>query len=100
MVLGQESPRMYKINLVLSILVLVMIVGYVSIANFTIAQRYMLDVRKTQFNSISAELSSTNAGNTDLKQLLLFANQSGMVEAKDTATIIQNSGFALSSDGR
>ena len=73
--------------------------GYVFASNFLVSKRYILSVRKQQFNQIGAALqvaSSELSGEHGMEDLLLFAQASGMIEAKDTSFILEETGVALS----
>lgn len=73
--------------------------GYIFASNFLVYKRYILGVRKQQFNQISAALQTTNSelsGKHGIEDLLLFAQATGMIEAKDTGFILEETGVALS----
>lgn len=73
--------------------------GYIFASNFLVSKRYILGVRKQQFNQISAALQTANSelsGKRGMENLLLFAQASGMIEAKDTGFILEETGVALS----
>ena len=75
-----------------------MTVAYVFLANFTVAQKYGLNLRKNELNALNAQTGSLNneyQSDRDMEALLLFAKRSGMVEAKDIDSILQDRDFAL-----
>ncbi len=79
--------------------VLAVMLGYIFASNFLVSKRYILGVRKQQFNQISAALQTANlelSGKRGMEDLLLFAQASGMTEAKDTGFILEETGVALS----
>lgn len=89
----------FGLNLVLTFLVLAIVLGYIFLSNFLVSQRYVLSLRKQQFNQLSAKLPSGGAAESGvygMSDLLLFAQASGMVEAKDIGVILEESGVALS----
>jgi len=80
-----------------------MSLGYVLMANLIISQRYVLESRRARFDQISVssvESGPAIGGDDELNALLIFARNTGMVEAKDTAVILNDSDFALSGADR
>mgnify|MGYP001570041057 CR=1 FL=1 len=76
-----------------------MVAGYVFLSNLLVYQKYILGVRKQQFNQISAGLTAVNSevnSARGIENLLLFAQTSGMIEAKDISFILEEGGVALS----
>lgn len=72
--------------------------AYIFSANFVVAQKYGLNLRKNELNALNAQAGSLNneyQSDQDLEVLLLFAKRSGMVEAKDIESILQDRNFAL-----
>lgn len=88
-----------KLNLVLIFVVLAVMLGYIFASNLLVSKKYILGIRKQQFNQISASLQAANSelsGQHGMEDLLLFAQASGMIEAKDTGFIVEETGVALS----
>lgn len=93
------SAAHVRLNLALTFAALAVMLGYIFASNFLVSKKYVLGVRKQQFNQISAALQAANSelsGNRGMENLLLFAQTSGMVEAKDTGFILEETGVALS----
>lgn len=89
----------FGLNLILTFLMLAMVLGYIFLSNLLVSQKYLLGVRKQQFNQISAglQVANTEISNArEIEDLLLFAQASGMIEAKDTSFILEEGGVALS----
>lgn len=87
----------FKLNLAVAILVIALAAIYIFLANFLVYQKYMSNTLKNRFNQMSAKLSAESvdadtAG--DLNALLLFAQKSDMVEAKDASIIWEDTGVA------
>lgn len=97
---GIASSALFRLNLILTFLVLVVLAGYIFLSNFLVSQRYNLGLRKQQFNQLSAKLpaggTAAESGVYNLSDLLLFAQASGMVEARDIGVILEENGVALS----
>ena len=73
--------------------------GYIFASNFLVSKRYILGVRKQQLSQVNAALQAANSelsGKHGMESLLLFAQTSGMIEAKDTGFILEETGVALS----
>ncbi len=66
-------------------------------SNFLVYQRYALSTQKVKFNQLNAKLltEKQHGDYSDLRGLTLFAQKSGLVEAKDTDSILENDGFAV-----
>jgi len=93
------STAPLKLNLVLIFVVLAVMLGYIFASNLLVSKRYILGVRKQQFNQASTSLQAANSelsGQRGMEDLLLFAQASGMIEAKDTGFIVEETGVALS----
>jgi hypothetical protein len=93
-----QSRLFYKLNLVLLISAIFMAFAYIFLANFIVAQKYSLNLRKNELNALNAQTELLNNEyqlDQDLKALLLFTERSGMIEAKDIDSILQDRGFAL-----
>ena len=89
----------YKLNLVLLGSVILMAFVYIFLANFVVAQKYGFNLRKNELNALNAQARSLNneyKSDQDMEVLLLFAQKSGMVEAKDIDSILQDRDVALS----
>ncbi len=89
----------YKLNLVLLGSVILMVFVYIFLANFVVAQKYGFNLRKNELNALNAQARSLNneyKSDQDMEVLLLFAQKSGMVEAKDIDSILQDRDVALS----
>ncbi|MEX1064223.1 MAG: hypothetical protein WD898_01985 [Candidatus Paceibacterota bacterium] len=94
-----ESTPIFGINLILVVLLLAGVVGYIFLSNFITSQKYSLGVLKKEFNQVSAAASiERDTTDYDIPELLEFAQSAGMIEAKDTGTVLEESGFALSED--
>ena len=94
-----SSTTPIGLNLVLIFVMLTVMLGYIFASNFLVSKRYILGVRKQQLNQINATLQAANSelsGKSGMENLLLFAQASGMIEAKDTGFILEETGFALS----
>lgn len=94
-----QSRSFYRLNLVLLISVVLMVFAYIFLANFIVIQKYGLNLRKNELNALNAQAGSLNneyQSDQDTEALLLFAKKSGMVEAKDIDSILQNQDFAIS----
>ncbi len=88
---------LFGANLILAVLLVAGIVVYISLSNFITSQRYSLGVLKKQFNQVGATSSiERDAAEYDIPELLEFAQSAGMIEAKDTGTVLEESGVALS----
>jgi len=98
LVLAQTGGySVYKLNLGL-LLATVMLAGtYIFLANFAVAQKYSLGFNKNKLNNLIATtvLEERFTNNNDVGSLLIFAQKSGMVEAKDTESILQDRNFAI-----
>lgn len=93
-----EQPSVYKLNYILSAAVVILIVGYTFLANLLVSQKYTLEVRKRELNALATMTKGKNDSEfPDLTELLLYAQKSGMIESKDTESIIQDGNFALTS---
>lgn len=92
-----ENKLVFRLNSALLLATVFFAALYVFASNFLVAQRYSLDARKTQFNQLNTQLDVEIGYDTApvLKGLLIFAQKSGMVEAKDTDSILQKEGFAI-----
>lgn len=95
---AKEVPAsaFFRVNLVLVFLALASVLFYIFLSNFLVSQKYLLNLRRQQFNQLSAELSSESVGHSRINDLLSFVRASGMVEAVDAGTILEDSGVALS----
>lgn len=92
------SP-LFGLNLVLAILALAVLSVYIFLSNFLVSQKYALGIHRQSFSQMSAGLpSEASAENTtyDIKDLLLFAQMSGLVEAREISAILEEGGVALS----
>jgi len=89
----------YKVNLFLLVMASLMLFSYIFLSNFVTSQAYALNVRKSEFNQLSAVAAANNMevpDQQDLNALMTFAQKSGMVEAKDIGVILEDGNFALS----
>ncbi len=96
---SHSSAAHVRLSLALTFAALAVMLGYIFASNFLVSKKYILGVRKQQFNQISTALQAANSelsGNRGMENLLLFAQTSGMVEAKDTGFILEETGVALS----
>lgn len=83
-----------KLNILLSAVVLLVILVYVIISNALISQKYLLNSLRAEFSRASIQSAGANS-EKNIESLIHFAENAGMIEAKDTATILMDSGFAL-----
>ena len=91
-----EQPSVYKLNYILSAAVVILIVSYTFLANLLVSQKYTLEVHKKELNTLATMTNGQNDSETpDLNELLLYAQKSGMIESKDTESIIQDGNLAL-----
>jgi hypothetical protein len=83
---------------ILAILMLVTLASFTFLSNLLVSQRYTLNLRKQQLNQLVAGLPDKTADSSvsDMKDLLLFAQTSGMVEAKNAGVILEEAGVAVS----
>ena len=94
-----SSAAPFRLNLALIFLMLVTVLGYVFASNLLVSQRYILGVRKQQFNQISSALQTADSelsGEGEVEGLLLFVQASGMVEVKDAGFVVEEGEVALS----
>ena len=86
-----NQPVAYRLNLTL-------FMAYIFLANFLVTQKYSVELRKKEFRTISSSTANPKPSikETSMEELLTFARSTGMVEAKDTDSIMQNRGFAVS----
>ena len=87
----------FRLNIALLLLLVLLMTAYIFLANLRVAWEYSLNSRKNQLNALNARPLSQNinSANPDLETLLLFARKSGMIEAKDANSILQDRNFAL-----
>lgn len=93
-----QNRLFYKLNFVLLILAILIAFAYIFLANFIVAQKYSLNLRKNEFNTLNAQIGLLNKeyqSDQDTKALLLFTKRTGMVEARDIDSILQDRDFAL-----
>lgn len=93
-----QNHLFYKLNLVLLILAILIAFAYIFLANFIVAQKYNLNLRKNEFNTLNAQIGLLNKeyqSDQDTEALLLFTKRTGMVEARDIDSILQDGDFAL-----
>ena len=93
-----DQSSIYRFNFVLLVAAAILFTVYVFLANFLAAQKYSFELHQKKFrvlNSTIAEPSEVIKELT-LEELASYAGRAGMVEAKDTDSILQNSGFAAS----
>ena len=92
-----EKPSVYKLNLALLIILIISAVAFVFMANLRVAREYSLNLHRNKLNVLNAQNVSQDqsSANPDLEALLLFAQKSGMIEAKDVDSILQDGNFAL-----
>jgi hypothetical protein len=90
----------FKLNVFLLITASSMLLSYIFLSNFVTSQKYALNMKKAEFNQLSAVTASDNkniSDKQDLNSLMTFAQKAGMVEAKDSGKIMLEDGnFALS----
>lgn len=92
-----DGRSYYRLNVGLLLSLVLLAFAYVFLANLNVAQKYSLNMRRSEFNTLNARMVSEdqNLVGTDLESLLSFAQKSGMVEAKDHDSILQDGNFAL-----
>ena len=92
-----EKPSVYKLNLALVTILITSAVAFVFMANLRVAREYSLNLNRNKLGALNAQNVSQDqsSANPDLEALLLFAQKSGMIEAKDVASILQDGNFAL-----
>jgi hypothetical protein len=66
------------------------------LSNFLVSQKYILSLRRQQLNQLSTELLNESTKHEGMDDLLSFVRTSGMVEAKDISTVLEESSVALS----
>ena len=93
-----NQPVAYRLNLTLFMAAVVLFMAYIFLANFLVTQKYSVELRKKEFRTISSSTANPKPSikETSMEELLTFARSTGMVEAKDTDSIMQNRGFAVS----
>ena len=91
-----ENATILKLNLVLLFIAAVTIVAYVFISNLLVAQKYALNLRKSELSQLNAKLTVEDRyGGGELEVLFRFAQNHGLIEAKDTDSILEKDGFAI-----
>ena len=91
-----DQPSIYRLNFVLLSAAVILFVSYVFLANFLAAQKYSFELRQKEFRAFNSTVAVPSGGVKELtmEELASYARRAGMVEAKDTDSILQNSGFA------
>lgn len=76
---------------------MLLLAAYIFLANFLAAEKYAVGISKKELYSLGGleARSGLNMAETDIDNLLIFAQKSGMIEAKDVDSIIQDRNFAL-----
>lgn len=72
---------------------------YIFLANFVVAQKYGLNLRKHELNAVNVKtgfLNNEYQSDQNPEALLVFAKKLGMIEAKEVDSILQDRDFALS----
>ncbi|MBI2063583.1 MAG: hypothetical protein HYT65_01155 [Candidatus Yanofskybacteria bacterium] len=95
--LGHHTS-VFKLNLFLMLAAMIVIMVYVFTSNLMVARRYALNLRKSELNQLNARLAAENqygGRGEDLRALLSFAQNYGLVEAKDIDSILEKDGFAI-----
>src|SRR3989344_4652595 len=92
-----ERPSVYKLNFVLLIILIISAVAFVFMANLRVAWEYSLNLDRNKLSTLNTQSVSQDqsSANPDLEALLLFAQESGMIEAKDVSSILQDGSFAM-----
>lgn len=92
------SSAFFKPNVILAVLVLITLASYIFLSNLLVSQRYVLNLRKQRLNQLITRLPNNTMDSSayDMKDLLLFAQASGMVEVKDAGVILEETGVAVS----
>lgn len=92
-----EHTPVFRSNLILLLIATITIVVYVFISNLLVAQRYALNLHKSEINQLNVKLTVEGRDNRgeELGVLLHFAQNYGLVEAKDTDSILEKDGFAI-----
>ena len=92
-----ERASVLRLNLFLILIAAIVVITYVFMSNFLVYQKYTLSTHKAEFNQLNAKLpvGKQYGADSDLGGLTLFAKKFGLVEAKDTNSILENDGFAV-----
>jgi TctA family transporter len=94
---ARSRSLIFRLNFTLVAVFIATLLAYVFLSNFLVSQKYILNVSRQKLNQASAALSNeTSAEIYNMKDLLLFAQTSGLVEAKEIGVILEESGIALS----
>ncbi len=68
---------------------------YVFLANFLVSQKYGLVLKRSQLHGLSSQ-GLIGDGEPDIKEIMQFAEKTGMVEAKNPGSLVDDSKFAIS----
>ena len=77
---------------------IILLLSYILVANFIVSQQYVLESRRArsgQLNILQSGADPAIGDSNNVESLLIFARSIGMIEAKDSAAILDDSGFAL-----
>src|SRR3989344_8904199 len=88
--LGHYTP-VFRLNLILLLIAVTASAVYVFTSNLLVARRYVLNLRKSELSQLNAKLTAEDRDNRseDLGALLYFAQNYGLVGAKDTDFILE-----------
>ena len=93
--LSAFNTRQYRVNSLLLVFSVLLVVGYVVLSNYIVSQDYAAENLKKEASK--AEINTQNAGSTTtIADLMVFAREHGMVEAKETDALFEDAGVALS----
>lgn len=92
-----ERPSVHRLNLALLAILIMLAGAFVFLANLRVAWEYSLNMQRSRLSALNAKsvLQDQSSTNSSLEALLLFTQKTGMVEAKDVGSILQDGNFAL-----
>lgn len=97
-----HEHRFGRVSLVLSTIALALIVFYLFISNFIVSQKYALNAARLELGGVSVDLAVEGSGEAmepAITKIINYAQNSGMIEARATDSIVEDSGFAVSIPG-
>ncbi|MBI2062976.1 MAG: hypothetical protein HYT61_01910 [Candidatus Yanofskybacteria bacterium] len=92
-----ENSSVYRFNLILVAMAIVAMTTYIFLSNLLVSQRYALGLRWSELNRLNAGLLTEEQQGVsyNMKELLIYGQKSGLIEAKDIDSILENDGFAV-----
>lgn len=91
-----EYGHLRRLNLILAEMAVVVVIIYVFLSNLLVSQKYSLILHKEELNQLNAKLlMQKHESDYGMEGLLIFARKSGLIEAKDSSSILRNDGFAI-----